>query len=288
MSEAQPTQKANLALAILPSVLLQAAFFVVPLVMTGLLSFQETKSYMLVWSWNLKTWGDVFSNLYYWSIIASTLVMSGITVLLCLLFGFPIAYGLATRFPNAQGNIKILLIFAFLTDSVLKIFGWALFLDHSGVANYLLTAVGLPPLPGWVIFSRAATLLGMVYSLLPFTIFTIFLSVEMLDKSLLRAAYDCGASKWRAFWEVTLPLCKNGLFAGAMLVFVLSLGTFLESKILGGGKTPMVAELIRQTFETRVNWPLGSALTLVTIFITVATILLFSRISDLRAREARK
>ena len=209
-------------------------------------------------------------------------------VLLCLLFGFPIAYGLATRFPNAQGNIKILLIFAFLTDSVLKIFGWALFLDHSGVANYLLTAVGLPPLPGWVIFSRAATLLCMVYSLLPFTIFTIFLSVEMLDKSLLRAAYDCGASKWRAFWEVTLPLCKNGLFGGAMLVFVLALGTFLESKILGGGKTPMVAELIRQTFETRVNWPLGSALTLVTIFITVATILLFSRISDLRAREARK
>lgn len=283
MTPQQNSSNKRLLFNLLPPIILQALFFVVPLFMTAVLSFQVTKSYILVWSWNLTTWSDVFTNWYYWSIILNTIVMAVLTVVLCVLIGFPIAYGLATRFSAWQSKIKILLTFAFLTDGVLKIFGWVLFLDKSGLANYLLDWVGLPHLPGWVLFSRPSTLLGMVYTLLPFMIFTIFLSVDMLDRSLLRAAYDCGAGKWRAFWEVTLPLCKNGLLAGTLLVFVLSLGTFLESKILGGGKTPMVAELIRQTFETRVNWPLGSALTLVVIFITVLSILLFARILDPRA-----
>lgn len=283
MTPQQNSFNKRLLLNLLPPVILQALFFVVPLFMTAALSFQVTKSYILVWSWDLTTWSDVFTNWYYWSIILNTIVMAVLTVVLCILIGFPVAYGLATRFSAWQSKIKILLTFAFLTDGVLKIFGWVLFLDKSGLANYLLDWVGLPHLPDWVLFSRPSTLLGMVYTLLPFMVFTIFLSVDMLDRSLLRAAYDCGASKWRAFWEITVPLCKNGLLAGTLLVFVLSLGTFLESKILGGGKTPMVAELIRQTFETRVNWPLGSALTLVVIFITVLSILLFARILDSRA-----
>lgn len=273
--------RSGLVLHALPAIILQTVFFIVPLAMTVALSFQVTKTYVLYWSWDLTVWSDVFSRWYYWSIILHSLVMAATTVALCCAIGFPIAYGLVTRFsPRQANNIKILLIFAFLTDAVLKIFGWVLFLDDSGLGNFILDYIGLGPLPDWVIFSRFATLLGMVYILLPFTIFTIYLSVEMLDRSLLRAAYDCGAGKWRAFFEITLPLCKNGLFAGALLVFVLSLGAFLESKILGGGKSPMVAELIRQTFETRVNWPLGSALTLVVIAITVLAILIAARILD--------
>lgn len=182
---------------------------------------------------------------------------------------------------TGQDHIKILLVFAFLTDSVLKIFGWVVFLDQTGPANFILAWLGLPALPDWVIYSRFAAMLGMVYSLLPFAIFTIFLSVDMIDRTLLRAAYDCGASKWRAFWEITLPLCRNGLIAGALLVFVLSLGAFLEPRVMGGGNSQMAAELIRQTFETRINWPLGSALTLVLLSVTVISILLVSRIMDL-------
>lgn len=270
------------ALSALPVVLLQAAFFIVPLLMTFALSFQETKFYVVSWTWSLTTWENVFTTWYYWSIMLNTLVMSALAVILCTLIGFPVAYALSTRFKKWQNHIKILLIFAFLTDGVLKIFGWAIFLDSTGPANFLLDLAGLPHLPNWAIFSRFATLLGMVYNLLPFTIFTIFLSVELIDRTLLQAAYDCGASKWRAFYEVTLPLCKTGLMAGGLLVFVLSLGVFLEPKILGGGLNPMAAELIRQTFETRINWPLGSALTLVVIFITIVTILLFARLVDIK------
>jgi ABC-type spermidine/putrescine transport system permease subunit I len=122
----------------------------------------------------------------------------------------------------------------------------------------------------------------MVYNLLAFTIFTIYLSIENIDRSLILAAYDAGASKWRAFWEVTLPLCRPGIWTGSLLVFLLSVGVFLEPKVLGGGKSPMSAELIRQTFETRVNWPLGAALTIVLMVAAIFTILLFNRVYNLR------
>lgn len=274
------------ALNALPIVILQVLFFIAPLLITVALSFQETKSFVLEWSWSLKTWTDVFSRSYYWLIMLRTLVMSLATVALCLIIGFPVAYVLATRLKRWENHVTILIVFAFLTDSVLKIFGWVLFLDQSGVANSVLGWIGLPHLPAWALFSPPATLLGMVYNLLPFTIFTIFLSVSMIDRDIIRAAYDCGAGKFRTFWEVTLPLSRNGLMAGGVLVFVLSLGCFLEPKVLGGGKSPMAAELIRQTFETRINWPLGSALTVVVMVIATVTILLFLRLIDLRKTGA--
>lgn len=262
----------------LPVVILQSLFFIAPFLITVALSFQETRSFVLEWTWSLKTWADVFSRGYYWTIMLRTLVMSLLTVVLCLVIGFPVAYALATRLKRWENSIKILIVFAFLTDSVLKIFGWVLFLDSSGVANAVLAWAGLPQLPGWALFSPPATLVGMVYSLLPFTIFTLYLSISLIDRDVVRAAYDCGAGKFRAFWEVTLPLSRNGIVAGGVLVFVLSLGCFLEPKVLGGGTSPMAAELIRQTFETRINWPLGSALTVVVIAIAACTLLLFLRL----------
>ncbi|TGV08240.1 ABC transporter permease [Mesorhizobium sp. M8A.F.Ca.ET.173.01.1.1] len=285
-SSSASASRSIIALNALPIVILQLLFFIAPLAITVALSFQETRSFMLDWTWSLKTWTDVFSRAYYWSILLRTLVMSAMTVVLCILIGFPVAYALATRLRRWENHVTVLIVFAFLTDSVLKIFGWVLFLDSSGIANAVLGWIGLPSLPGWALFSPQATLLGMVYNLLPFTIFTIFLSVSMIDRDVIRAAYDCGASKFRTLWEVTLPLSRNGIMAGGVLVFVLSLGSFLEPKVLGGGKSPMAAELIRQTFETRINWPLGSALTVVVMVIAIVTILLFLRLIDLRKKEA--
>src|SRR5690606_6453400 len=102
-------------------------------------------------------------------------------------------------------------------------------------------------------------------------LFTIVLSLSRIVRDLQQAAYDSGASRLRAFFEVTLPLSAPGLYAGAALVLVLSLGVFLEPRMMGGGNAPMAAELIRQSFETRVNWPLGAALTLVLIAIGAAS-----------------
>ena len=266
----------------LPSAALQSLFFLAPLIMTVLLTFQETRSFMLQWAWSLKIWTEIFSKPHYWTVLWHTLWMSALCVALCVLISLPVAYALATRLQSLSGHVKVLITFAFLTDVTLKTFGWVLFLDQKGAANFLLEKIGFPPAMIGFLYTDWATLLGMVYNLLAFTIFTIYLSIENIDRSLILAAYDAGASKWRAFWEVTLPLCRPGIWTGAVLVFLLSVGVFLEPKVLGGGKSPMSAELIRQTFETRVNWPLGAALTIVLMVVAVFVILLFSRIYSLR------
>ena len=266
----------------LPSVLLQTSCFLAPLLMTFVLTFQKTKSFQLVWAWNFDVWTDVFTKPHYWTILIHTLVMATICTVLCVLLSLPIAYALATRMKRFENHIKILITFAFLTDATLKTFGWVLFLDAHGAANYLLEQVGFPPGTIAILFTDWATMLGMVYSLLAFTIFTIYLSIDQIDRSLILAAYDAGAGKFRAFWEVTLPLCRPGIWAGVVLVFLLAVGVFLEPKVLGGGKSPMSAELIRQTFETRVNWPLGAALTFVLMVVAVFFVLLFNRVYSLK------
>jgi ABC-type spermidine/putrescine transport system permease subunit I len=266
----------------LPSVILQTAFFLAPLLMTVALTFQQTKNYQLQWTWSLFVWTDIFSKGHYWTILGHTLFMAIACVILCLVIAFPVAYALATRVRAFQNHVKVLITFAFLTDATLKTFGWVLFLDKNGAANYLLQQIGFPPASVDILFTDWATMLGMVYNLLSFAIFTIYLSIDAIDRSLILAAYDAGASKFRAFWEVTLPLARPGIWAASVLIFLLAVGVFLEPKVLGGGKSPMSAELIRQTFETRVNWPLGAALTLVLMTVAVFVVLLFNRVYSLK------
>jgi ABC-type spermidine/putrescine transport system permease subunit I len=262
-----------LLLTTLPLAVLLVTFFIVPLAMTGVLSFQGTEYYRLVWTWDLEIWREVFSRASYWSTMLRTLTMALIAVFLCVVISIPVAYALVHRLAAVQNHVKILIVFAFLTDAVLKSFGWVLFLDRSGVFNGMFALIGFGPVTTDILFEPAATMIGMVYNHLPYTIFTIYLSMSRIDRDLMQAAYDAGASKIRTFFEVTLPLSLPGILAGGVLVFVLSLGVFLEPKVLGGGKAPMAAELIRQTFETRVNWPLGAALTLVLIVIGALTVI---------------
>ncbi len=261
--------------ATLPLLVILVLFFLIPFGMTVLLSFQVTKYYQVVWAWDLATWKDVFSHSYYWVIMGRTLMMALICVILCVMIGLPVAYALVTRLPSMENHVKILIVFAFLADAILKTFGWVLFFDRSGVLNGMLDVIGFGPEASDILFTPTATMIGMVYNLLPYTIFTIYLSMVRIDRDLVAAAYDSGASKLRTFWEITLPLSKPGLYAGAILVFVLGLGVFLEPKIMGGGTSPQAAELIRQTFETRVNWPLGAALTIVVITIGAITLSIF-------------
>jgi len=268
----KPLTDGGLLIATVPLTVLMVVFFLVPLGMTALLSFQGTEYYRLVWTWDLETWRDVFSHWHYWSIMLRTLGMALSCVALCILISLPVAYALVHRLRSVENHVKILIVFAFLTDAVLKTFGWVLFLDRSGVMNGILQGLGLGTAASDILFTPAATLIGMVYNLLPYTIFTIYLSLARIDRDLMLAAYDAGASRLRTFWEVTLPLSRPGIIAGGVLVFVLSLGVFLEPKVMGGGTSPMAAELIRQTFETRVNWPLGAALTLVVIVIGALTL----------------
>lgn len=277
-----------LVAAVAPLAIVMLVFFLVPLAMTAVLTFQTTQYYRLVWTWDLKVWTEVFSKPHYWTIIGRTIVMALVCVVLCLLIAFPTAYALATRLKSYNTQIQILIVFAFLTDAVLKTFGWILVLDRNGVANWMLGAVGLAPDSLDILFSPAGTMVGMVYNLVVYPMFTIYLSLVRIDRDLLLAAYDAGASRLRAFFDVTLPLSRPGLYSGGVLVFVLSLGAFLEPKVLGGGTSPLASELIRQSFETRVNWPLGAALTIVLIAVGALTLALAGLLAMKRSPALRR
>lgn len=279
----------ELAVTALPTTLLHFVFLLVPLGLLVVLTFQASELYQLVWTWDLQTWADVFTGAYYWKILLHTLTMAAVCVVLCILLSFPVAYALATRVKAFENHIKVLIIFAFLTDAVLKTYGWVVFLDKEGPFNWAIRLTGLVDehFDTTLVYTDFATMVGMVYNYVTFMIFTIYLSLVNMERDLLQAAYDCGASKFRAFWEITVPLCRPGIWAGSFLVFVLSLGVFLESKVLGGGKNPMMGELIRQTFETRVNWPLGAALALVLMIVAVLGIVLFSRLYPLNKYPLR-
>ena len=277
-----------LLLATVPLGLLMVVFFLVPLAMTAVLSFQGTEFYRLVWNWDLEVWSDVFSQLYYWRVMWRTVTMALICTALCVVISLPVAYALVNRLRSLQNHVKLLIVFAFLTDAVLKTFGWVLFLDRSGVLNGMLARLGFGPAALDLVFTPAATLVGMVYNLLPYTIFTIYLSLDRIDRDIVLAAYDAGSSRLRTFLEITVPLARPGILAGAVLVFVLSLGVFLEPRVMGGGTSPMAAELIRQTFETRVNWPLGAALTLVVITIGALVLALAAALLAAQTRNRRR
>ncbi len=274
--------------AVAPLAIVMLVFFLVPLAMTAVLTFQTTQYYRLVWTWDLKVWTEVFSKPHYWTIIGRTIVMAIICVVLCLLIAFPTAYALATRLKSYNTQIQIMIVFAFLTDAVLKTFGWILVLDRNGVANWMLGTVGFAPDSLDILFSPAGTMVGMVYNLVVYPMFTLYLSLVRIDRDLLLAAYDAGASRLRTFYEVTLPLSRPGLYSGAVLVFVLSLGAFLEPKVLGGGTSPLASELIRQSFETRVNWPLGAALTIVLISVGALTLALAGLLAMKRSPALRR
>jgi ABC-type spermidine/putrescine transport system permease subunit I len=271
------TNRSFLAVS-LPVLVLQTCFFLVPLAITIALSFQQTEYFQTVWVWDLSNWREIFSKAYIWKVLLHTGFLSLTTVLICLIIAFPVCYAMITRGKSYLNHIKVLIVFAFLTDAILKTFGWVLFLDTSGGLNWLLSFVGIQFPSDSFLFTDWATVMGMIYTLLPFMIFTIFLAMENIDRDLLNAAADAGASKSRAFWEVTVPLCRPGIWAGSVLVFLYGMGSFLEPKVLGGGKSPMASELIRQTFEVRVNWPLGAALTLVLMASCIVAVLVFSKL----------
>ncbi len=275
----------ELLAAVTPSTLIQGLLFLAPLLLMVLLTFQTSKQFLLHWTWDLTTWSVALGRPHYWWTLARTLIMAFASVGLCLLIAFPVAYCMVTRLRQWDTHIKLLIVFAFLTDLVLKTYGWVLVLDQEGVLNWLLRAMGLvaADFDHGFIFTPAAALLGMVANLLPFMIFTLYLAIESINRDLILAAYDAGASRLRTFWEVTVPLSMPGIAAGSAFVFILSMGSLLEERVLGGGKAPMMGSLIRQTFETRVNWPLGAALTTILVAATLAVIGL-ARLALIRGR----
>ncbi len=202
------------------------------------------------------------------------------TTFMCLLLGFPVAYFIAITAPkNWQNLLLVGFVLPLWTSSLLRSYAWITILRPTGVLNSALTAVGLPALD--ILNRPPAVYIGMTYSLLPYMVLILYASLEKLDKRLLEAAADLGATPIQAFWKVTMPQVFPGIAAGSLLVFITSIGDFIDPELLGGASSMTLARLIYNQFlGASQNWGFGSALSMIIILAVSISIGLLLKYGD--------
>jgi spermidine/putrescine transport system permease protein len=213
-------------------------------------------------------------------VMARSLFFAVGSTVLCLLLGFPVAYWIAQMAPKRWQNILLLgFILPLWTSSLLRSYAWITILRPTGVLNTILTSIGLPALE--LLNRSPAVLIGMAYSYLPYMVLILYASLEKLDKRLLEASADLGATPVQTFWKVTVPQSMQGIAAGSLLVFISGLGDFVDPELLGGASSMTGARLIYNQFlGATQNWGFGSALSMVLIFAVSAAIALLIKYGD--------
>ncbi len=227
----------------------------------------------------LDNYGLIFQPIYFQVIWRSLYFAFGTTVI-CLLLGFPVAYWIALMAPKRWQNLLVLgFALPLWTSSLLRSYAWITILRPTGVLNTVLTAVGIQPVD--ILNREPAVFIGMSYSMLPYIVLILYSSLEKLDKRLLEAAADLGATPLQAFWKVTVPQSLPGIAAGSLLVFITSLGDFVNPELLGGASSMTAARLIYNQFlGATQNWGFGSALSMILILSVSIAIALLIKYGD--------
>lgn len=216
----------------------------------------------------------------YWPVLLRSLSFSLGTTFLCLLLGFPVAYWIALMVPKRWQNLVLLaFVLPLWTSSLLRSYAWITILRPTGLLNSALTKLGLPPLD--ILNREPAVLIGMTYSLLPYMVLILYASLEKLDRRLLEAAADLGATPRQAFWKITVPQSLTGIAAGGLLVFITCMGDFVNPEVLGGASSMTIARLVYNQFlGATQNWGFGSALSMLLILIVSIAIALLLKYGD--------
>lgn len=223
-------------------------------------------------------WDGVMQlDLQYLWIIVRTLTLSTIAVVLCLLLSFPVAYYISRQPNNRKALWLFFVTLPFWVSMVVRVYAWIIILADDGVLESGLRMTGLVGDIDSMLYTNGAMLVGMIYSYIPLMILPIYASIEKLDGNLIEAANDLYASRIKTLFTVIVPLCKPGMVAGAILVFVPCLGTILEPVLLGGGKKLMLGNLIYTQFTTARNWSFGSSLAIVLLCLVVLILLVNAR-----------
>ncbi len=210
-----------------------------------------------------------------------SLLLGGLTTLGALLLGYPLAFYIA-RHPRKE-LLLFLLLLPFFTNFLIRVYAWIVLLQREGVVNAFLQAFGMGPLALYPSFF--GVLLASVYTFLPFLVLPVYAAVERLDWQLLEAAYDLGARPFRAFLEAVLPQTYPGVFAGALLVFIPAMGTFVVSDLLGAGRVVLVGNLIQQQFGLVRDWPFGAALSVFLMAFVLLGLYFYARLQRGRGLE---
>lgn len=215
-----------------------------------------------------------------------SLQVAGISTLLCLLIGYPMAYAIARSPVRLRLILLMLIILPFWTSFLIRVYAWIGILKNNGLLNHFLLWLGVIDQPIAMLHTDFAVYLGIVYSYLPFMVLPLYATLSRLDLTLLEAAADLGCRPWKAFLTITLPLSLPGILAGGMLVFIPAVGEFVIPDLLGGPDSLMIGKVLWTEFFSNRDWPAAAAVAVVMLLLLVLPLGMFQR-SQTKA-EARR
>lgn len=201
-----------------------------------------------------------------------------VTTVICLVLAYPVALILHNLKISNKGFVVFLFILPMWMNFMLRILAWQIILSNNGILNSILYAIGFPTVH--ILYTKAAVTLGMVYDFLPYMILPIYNALSKINDSVIEAAADLGANWWTTFTKITIPLSRDGILSGIIMVFVPALSSFVVSNLLGGGKVLLIGNVIEQEFTLARNWNLGSGLSIILMIFVLVSMSIMNRLDD--------
>ncbi|HXF83540.1 MAG TPA: ABC transporter permease [bacterium] len=264
-------------LLIAPSLLLLAVFFLVPYLNMVRMSFLvKPPAGPYLPAFTLHNYAQALLDSFHWRVLWRTFWMAGLTTLLTLLLGYPLAYHIAAAPPRRKRWLLMLIIAPLLMSVVVRGFAWLILLGRVGLVNQVVQALTGAELV--LIGTPTAVMIGLVHVFIPFMALAVAGALANISPEVVQAARSLGASPWRAFWRVTWPLSLPGVQAGGLLVFILAVSSYVIPILLGNSNVLVMPMLIVQTLLDTFNWPLGSALSMVFFGLTALTVAVYLRV----------
>lgn len=272
-------------LTLIPIYLTTLLFVVGPLVYMLVLSFMgRAEGWGVVNTFTLEHYKNIFQPVYlqtFWESIKLALLVTA----LIMLVGYPFGYFMAKLREKWRSMVSFFLIIPFWTSSLMRLYGWIIIFRANGVLDGLLMGLGVTKEPLKLLYTYPAVVVGMVYVLVPFMIYSVYSSAEKLDWSLVEASRDLGANTVQAFLTISFRLTLPGLLSGVILTFIPSMGLFFIADILGGNKVVLVGSIIQEQLMKVRNWPFAAALAVALMIMTTLFMFLYRKVSNVKELE---
>ena len=259
-----------------PAVLAVIAIIVIPVGWLFYLSFVGNDGQL-----TLENYQRMIEYKSYARTFVTTFQVSMLTTLLCILIGYPLAYFLAILPARLAGFFMLAVLLPFWTSLLVRTYAWLVLLQKNGILNDFGMAAGLWDEPLKLVHNLTGTLIGMAHIMLPFLVLPLYSSMRKIERDMMHAAANLGASPVQAFWKIYFPLSISGMVAGSLIVFVLCLGFYVTPAVLGGGRVVMVATQITAILENQYNWGAASALGVVLLVATLIILVVVSKLFKL-------
>lgn len=226
-----------------------------------------------------------FRDYLYLRVYIESIGMALLSTCIATVFSYPFAYAIYKSSPAIKTLLILLIILPFYTSFLLRVYAWVGLLSASGGINAVLIWLGIINEPINLLYTKFAVVIGIVYCYLPFMIIPLYVSLDKMDRECLEAAYDLGCPPIKAFFTVTVPLTKNGLFAGFLLMFVPAIGEFVIPEILGGANTLMIGRIVWNEFFNNRDWPFAAAIAILMFCFVVIPLNYLQRTSSKQGQQ---